>query len=69
MTTEILRIHEYYITMINNNVTEWLASPGGIKFLETNRRNLNRTEYLSDVFVHVYDEENNMAHITKVHSL
>ena len=41
MTIEILRIHEYYITMINN-VTEWLASPGGIKFLETNRRHLNR---------------------------
>ena len=42
MTIEILRIHEYYITMINKNVTEWLASPGGIKFLESNRRHLNR---------------------------
>ena len=57
MTIEILRIHEYYITMINNNVTEWLASSGGIKFLETNRRNLHRTECLSDIFLQVYDEE------------
>ena len=35
MNIEILRIHEDYVTTINNfylNVTEWLASPGGTKF-------------------------------------
>jgi len=32
MTVEILRIHEDYVTKTMFTLTEWLTSPGGIKF-------------------------------------
>ena len=65
MTIEILRIHDYYVTLFNKNVTEWLATPGGTKFFETiEEMPCKRTECLSDVLTRLRGRK--MVHITKV---